>query len=110
MVYWGRYDARLAGVDFDLPPNLSIADLSGQSEQAPVVPSPGIYAISINQLRGYRFVAPNGEGGLQQGLPDGYRYFQRWKPIGTVGYSMRLFEIREEDIRVLEKELGLGGG
>ena len=110
MVYWGRYDARLAGVDFDLPPNLSIADLSGQSEQAPVVPSPGIYAISINQLRGYRFVAPNGEGGLQQGLPDGYQYFQRWKPIGTVGYSMRLFEISEEDIRLLEEELGLGGG
>lgn len=109
MVYWGRYDARLSGVDFDLPPHLSLTDLSGQGNQAAVAPSPGIYAISINQLRGYRFVAPDGTGGLQQGLPDGYQYFQRWKPIGTAGYSMRLFEISEDDIRLLEGKLGLGG-
>jgi hypothetical protein len=107
MVYWGRYDARLAGINFDVPPDVSTAMDDRQGGRSLLVPEPGFYAISVNQLRGYGFIAPDGQGNLAKALPDGFRYFERWKPIGSAGYSMRLFEITEDDIRSLRQEMGL---
>ncbi len=82
MVYWGRYDPRIAGIEFDLPPR-------GPLEVIP----PGRYAISVNHLRGYAFVMPTGSGGLRHSSPDDYRYFERLRPIGSAGYSMLLYEV-----------------
>jgi hypothetical protein len=107
MVYWGRYDARLAGINFDVPPDVSPTVDDGQGGRSLIVPEPGFYAISVNQLRGYGFIAPDGQGNLTKARPDGFRFFERWKPIGSAGYSMRLFEITEDDIRSLRQEMGL---
>ena len=36
--------------------------------------------------------------GIDTGIDNGYTYFQEFKPVGHVGYSIWLYELSEEDI------------
>lgn len=109
MVYWGRYDARLGGIVFHLPSRGPLENVSKKRGRSRLLLEPGRYAISINQLHGYAFVAPDGEGGLVMPRRDAYRYFQRWEPVDSAGYSMRLYEVGENDVRDLRQQLGWNG-
>jgi len=82
MVYWGRYDARLAGISFHVPPR-------GPIETIP----PGRYAISVNHLHGYAFDVPNEHGRMTAGTQNAYSYFQQLEPVGSAAYSMLLYEV-----------------
>lgn len=109
MVYWGRYDARLAGVNYRLPPPGPFEKISEGRGRRRSLATPGQFAISVNHLRGYAFVAPDGHGGLATPRRDAYRYFQQWQPVGSVGYSMRLFDVSAADIERMREGLGDGG-
>ncbi len=109
MVYWGRYDARLGGIDFHLPPRGPLESVSTERGRSRLLPAPGRYAISVNQLHGYAFVAPDGRGGLTMPRRDAYRYFQRWEPVASAGYSMRLYDVSASDISELRQDLQWDG-
>lgn len=106
MVYWGRFDPRLAGIEFDLPPRGPFEATSDARGRSRLLPKPGRYAISVNHIRGYAFLAPDGNGGLAMPRKDAYSYFQRWQPIATAGYSTRLYEISTTDVTELRQRLG----
>ncbi|MEQ1830035.1 MAG: glycosyltransferase family 39 protein [Pirellula sp.] len=93
MVYWGTYDARIAGIDFFVPP-VHPSLQNGELQRL----QPGKYAISISQLQGYGHAAPDGAGGLTPSIHGGYTYFQEFQSVDSVGYSMLLFDLSTEDI------------
>jgi len=93
MVYWGTYDAKVAGIDFFLPP--IHPDLQNGELQ---LLKPGKYAIGITQLQGYGHASPNGTGGMQGAIHGAYTYFQEFEAVDSAGYSMLLYDITPEDI------------
>ena len=94
LVYWGTYDPRIAGISFFLPPvHPRLQDSVLERLQ------PGKYAISISQLQGYGHASPDGFGGLQPAIQGGYTYFQEFKSVGSIGYSMLLFDLSADDVK-----------
>jgi hypothetical protein len=62
------------------------------TSQVKVGPMPGWYAMSVNRLR-----SRGGE----------YRYFLRFRPVATVGYSIYVYHLDEGDIEWFEHCVGL---
>ena len=61
------------GIDCKWPPKMSSPEYGLQDD---IVPQPGWYAVSVHELfqrHGY------------------YRYLQKYKPVGRIGYSMWVF-------------------
>ena len=97
LVFWSQYDPRHAGIDFELPP------MRGRPEFAPIAAEgvraglkPGVYAISVNHLRGYPFGAPDGRGGRAFVSEHSFDYFLQLEPIATAGYSLYLYVIPDQ--------------
>ncbi len=82
LAYWGRYDPRIAGIEFDVPPQRPL-------DRVP----PGRYAISINFLQGYALTIPNGDGGLTTAGRNAFAYFQELQPVDSAGYSILMYEV-----------------
>ncbi len=99
LVCWGRFDPRIFGINFFLPPPSPQAQQTmGANAAEDKLLTPGLYAVSICQVQGYGFAAPDGKGGLGAGPHGAYQYFQEFEPVGTIGYSMLLYDISEQDI------------
>ncbi|MEP1644354.1 WD40 repeat domain-containing protein, partial [Rhodopirellula bahusiensis] len=106
LVYWGRYNAELSGIDFRLPPESVVREEGAEVPLSVVAPRPGRYAASVSQIHGYRFPAPNGVGG-KENTKGGYEYFKSFEPVDTAGYSMLLYELNEDSVRGVRKAHGL---
>jgi len=61
-------DTKLAGIDCLKPPR---------------IPTPGWHVISVNEIYGYETT---------------YRYFQDFKPVGSVGYTMNVYHMTEAEV------------
>ncbi len=107
MVYWGRYDASLIGIDFSMPPATVLGGDIADAPKTVTAPRAGRYAIGANQLCGYPFVSPDGVGGIAVTAEGAYQYFKQFKPIGTAGYSMFLFELTDDDVEPIRSSLNL---
>ena len=82
MVYWGRYDATLAGLTYDVPPrNPGAEELVGR------------YAIGVSYLHGYPMEFPDGDGGLRYATVDEFKSLESFVPVDSAGYSMMLYDI-----------------
>lgn len=76
--YYGQRDIIALGVDYPLP-------LINTEENPNFAPPPGWYAISVNYLKGYGWKQPK----------NGFKYFQKYVPVGKAGYSIYIFHIQE---------------
>ena len=82
---------------FTLPPNGPSAD---GRKSAEVGPQPGWYAVSVNDLYGYR--------DSHRDLRDsGYKYFRRFQPIAYAGYSIYIYHITAREAQGARQEMGL---
>jgi hypothetical protein len=97
---WTRYDLKLAGIETQIrkvpkfrPSKEGAVDHIVDESN---VLQPGRYAISVCVVQGTMRLS----GQIKSGEPieNGYSYFQEFKPVGRVGYSIWLYEISEEDI------------
>tara|TARA_R110002167_G_scaffold101723_2_gene264678 strand:+ start:1906 stop:3630 length:1725 start_codon:yes stop_codon:yes gene_type:complete len=73
---YGDISPKDLGIDYELPPINANQHYEHQ-------PPPGWYAISVNYLIGYSSKLPK----------DGFSYFQKIKPVATVGYSIYIYHI-----------------
>ncbi len=100
LAYFGSIDPRLAGIEFTLPPRVkelaSRADGSGATNSRSL--SQGVYAISVNLLRGTAFPVYTGSGELSLISATDYTYFRRFQPVATAGYSIYIYELDQRDI------------
>ena len=69
MAYFGYFDPRVAGIEFELPPKgeTSPEEAAGTDAQE-IGPHPGWYAVSVAMMCGCEFSVPDGHGGFP-GLP-----------------------------------------
>jgi hypothetical protein len=94
LAYYHFLDPRMIALDFSLPPRgPSGLFLEDERYQSRFGPKPGYHAVSVNHLRGSRFVAPDGRGGLYHATRGDFEYFRSIKPIARAGYSIYIYHI-----------------
>jgi hypothetical protein len=108
LAYFGGADPGILGLRFELPPR-DVPGLRFATAEAmrAVGPHPGLFALSVNFLRGLSFDAPDGRGGWRPVSAGDYGYFRRFEPIATAGYSIRIYCIDAERANAVRAELGL---
>jgi hypothetical protein len=108
MACWSFFDARVAGLEFTLPPPWP--RIPGVREDIPPEqqgPRPGWYAVSVNVLRGDRSPLPDGRGGWTLYREHSYGYFLRFRPVARAGYSIYIYHIDLSEANRVRRELGL---
>ncbi|MCZ6914638.1 MAG: hypothetical protein O7C59_09380, partial [Rickettsia endosymbiont of Ixodes persulcatus] len=111
---FGWVDPQIAGIRYALPALAPVEPGNyGNNVAEALGPKPGWYAIDVNYLQGTVWDAPDGTGGRRnfwmnfgKPVPD-FTYFQRFKPIGTVAYSYRVYHITLSEANCVRRELGL---
>ncbi|MBN72974.1 MAG: hypothetical protein CME32_27280 [Gimesia sp.] len=81
LYYYGYFDPRDLGINYQLPP-------SNIDQNPDFQLPPGWYAISVNYLKSYDW---------QQRI-IGFSYFQEKEHVGTAGYSIYIFRVKESDL------------
>ncbi|MCP4535911.1 MAG: glycosyltransferase family 39 protein [Chloroflexi bacterium] len=110
LAYYGLVDPRLAGIEFAVPPiGLTSSKPGGEVASGEIGPLPGWFAIDVNHLHGARVVAADGEGEWRYVAGNGHdlTYFQCFKPVATVGYSICIYHIALDEANGVRRELGL---
>lgn len=90
LVFGSRYDPRHAGIHCELPPTRDMLTFDAAGKLVSPL-KPGVYALSINHLRGYPFVTPDGRGGRVLTQEHAYSYFLQLEPFATAEYSLYVF-------------------
>ncbi|MGC1275463.1 MAG: glycosyltransferase family 39 protein [Planctomycetaceae bacterium] len=70
-------------------------------------PRPGLYAVSVNYLRGIHFGVPDGRGGRETIESPRWTYFQEFEPVATAGYSIYIYDLSPEEVNRVRRRLGL---
>ena len=92
LAYFGGADPQILGLRYTLPPRgRPELRFARTAELDAIGPHPGLFAVSVNFLRGLAFEAPDGRGGWQPIAKDDFTYFQRLAPIASAGWSIRIF-------------------
>jgi len=95
--YFGCMDLDSVGIIARQVPSPAGFALPGER----VAPVCGWYAISVNRLMGYR------EAEYDE---PRFTYFQSIEPVATIGYSIYVFQIEEEDLPTVQSYLDREGG
>ncbi|HYH68416.1 MAG TPA: glycosyltransferase family 39 protein [Urbifossiella sp.] len=103
IAYYGYVDPHTAGIDFFLPPGHPPVD--GTSDLGG--PRPGWFAVSVNFLRGARYMATDENGAVRSIDRPSFSYFRRFQPVAAVGYSIRIYHVTESECNRVRAELGL---
>ena len=108
MAYFGFFDPRVAGIEFELPPK---GETSPEESVWPnaqdIGPHPGWYAVSVAMMRGCEFSVPDGRGGFPWLPLNTFSYFQRFRPVAHAGWSIYIYHITPEECAKVRRELGL---
>jgi len=100
MSLWTRCDLKLAGIEAQIKkiPKLKRVDVETleRIEDEAKVLQPGRYAVSVCIVQGTMGVSETAKKGGP--IDNGMTYFQEFKPVGHVGYSIWLYELSEQDI------------
>lgn len=94
LAYFGRIDPALAGIEYTLPPKARPASAGDAAPPTaePALP-PGWYAISVNLLRGFAWLVPDGEGRRQWIAGPEFQYFLSRTPAAMAGYSIYIYRV-----------------
>jgi hypothetical protein len=108
MAYFNRIDARIAGLQWRLPP-LGVTEGVEITEEnaAGFGPHPGYFAVSVRFVRGNQAGATDGEGGYRFAPFRGYEYFRHFQPVAKAGYSIFLYHITPDQADAVRARYGL---
>ena len=108
LAYFGGADPKVLGLSYHLPPrDMPNLRFARPEQLRSIGPHPGLFAISVNFLRGLTFEAPDGMGRWQAIDPGAFTYFQRFHPIASAGYSIRIFCISLDEANTARARLAL---
>jgi hypothetical protein len=98
LAYFGFFDPRLAGLEFQPVPGAPTAGNSNARPASQSGPVPGWHAVSINDLYGYKHIGHE---------TDQYAYLRHVAPTARIGYSIMIYHISVEDANRMRRDLGL---
>ncbi|MEX2316626.1 MAG: glycosyltransferase family 39 protein [Pirellulales bacterium] len=109
---YGPVDPRLAGIQFSLPPpSPNTIGWGVGPTDVQLGPHPGWFAVDVNYIAGANSPLYDGlQSGRQFGITSerfDFSYFQRFKPVAFVGYSIRIYDLRLDDVNAVRHDLGL---
>ncbi len=108
LVYFGNMDARVASIEFDIPPSGPVSlnhrcQLADKSQG----PQPGWYAVDVSFTRGMRRFVRDGRGEVaRSGRHCDFSYFQHFEPVDHAGYSVYIYHITLEEANRVRTKLG----
>lgn len=85
LVYFGMMPPSAAGLEYDLPSSRT--------------PTPGWHAVSVNFVQGRPHVVRNSDGSTRAVGIDEFGYFRFFNPAATIGYSIDVYHLSEEDVQ-----------
>jgi hypothetical protein len=102
LAYYGAVDPSIVGIQYDPAPFLTPRS-RGHSRKTPTSLSPsdckpGLYAISVNFLRGDSWQLHDGKGVRIPVHHDAYVGLLHLAPCASVGYSIYIYDVSEEDL------------
>lgn len=109
LVYFGGFSQpSWFGIDHSLPPVFRPGD-DRENQPPRYGPQPGLYALSINFLRGRtEFRVPDGHDGFKYVSRRDWTYFlEHFEPIATAGYSIYIYDLSLEEVNHVRRSLGL---
>jgi hypothetical protein len=108
VAYFGAISPESVGIQSTLPPAY-VKEVANQSylDQASSGPLPGWYIISKNYVVGHPLPVPTEAGQLQHYRHQPYTYFQKFKPIEQIGYSMFVYHLGYKEVNQVRTDLGL---
>lgn len=107
LAYYGRFDPRVAGIQYRLPPKAPPRDRQQFISGEDYGPKPGWHAVSVPLLRGEPTAVADGEGGWTWLDLYEYNYFLQFEPVARVGYGIYVYHITVDDANRVRRELGL---
>ena len=107
MAYFNRIDARIAGLEWEVPPHGVTETAPDDESAAGYGPQPGYYAISVRFVRGNQAGATDGRGGYRFAPFRAYEYFRHFEPIAKAGYSIFIYRITPEQANAVRTLYGL---
>lgn len=103
-----QIDPALAGLSYELPPpGLESVEDREATDLRTVGPRPGVFAVSVNFLRGAKFLIPDGTGEFRWVRPHEFEYFRAFRPVARAGYSISIYRITPEQAEAERRRLGL---
>jgi hypothetical protein len=105
LAYFGCIDPMVLGIDYQWPPAANNGDIPNPAVTAEerAKSGYGVYAVSVNYLRGHTYPAPNGRGQWIDVPIGAFAYFRRLRPIATAGYSIYIYRANSQEIDELRR-------
>lgn len=103
-------DPRIAGIDYQLPPaGPNSNDCTTERADQALGPQPGWYAIDVNFLHGSPILATKSVDSWfnVDNTCNDYTYFQKFRPMALVGYSIYIYHITPEQAESERRQIGL---
>lgn len=99
LAYYGYVEPSFLGIEYEPAPfpRPRRRNNGAYEPKAPVL-KPGLYAISVNFLRGADWQIHDGKGGRVAAHHDAYADFLELTPAGYAGYSIYIYDVSETDI------------
>jgi hypothetical protein len=95
--YFGMFDPNAVGLDFPQVPRMTSGlGLAAVKEAGYRQLTPGWYALSVNDLHGYRHSG---------GEDNEYVYLQKFRPIATIGYAIYIYHLTDEDVAAVRQDI-----
>jgi hypothetical protein len=107
LAYYGMFHPRAVGIDFqDVPISLREASFDHGAHERynngrNTGPQPGWYAVSLNFVVGHPFWDYRADGDRGWFGEPYFTYFRELRPAATMGYSIYVYHLTEEDVRRL---------
>jgi hypothetical protein len=109
LAYFSRFDARMAGFEFSLPPTCPhIRQNERVIARIPRGPLPGWHAVSVNLVCGFGWWLYDGTSDKTRRVADkSYACFRRFDPTATAGYSIYIYKIDCAQANRVRSQLGM---
>ena len=107
IAYSGGYHASAAGLTGSPPP--AGPKTEQMQPEMPRGPQPGWYAVSVNYFyRLYRMKLLDDQGKIFAAPRCDYSYFLEFEPVETIGYSIYIYRITEEQAQEVRERIWAG--
>lgn len=109
LAYFGPVDPAVAGIRFRLPPrDPRVVPAERRHARELDGLRPGIYAVSVNFVKGLGHLVATGDGRAVPAPIDAFGYFRAVRPVARAGHSIWIYRLDPGDVLRIRSLWGAG--